>query len=156
VADARLEIKAGAVSITGEGTEKWLAEQLDKVLAKLPELAELAGTDKADAGSGGEGQDPAAVKKAPVKIPPLATYLKDKKATTNQSRKFLATAAWLQLGGVHRLATGDVTKALSTHNQGKLTNPSQCLNNNATSGNIVKDGKKQFYVAAEGFGELDK
>jgi hypothetical protein len=85
----------------------------------------------------------------------LATYLKDKKATSNQSRKFLATSASLQLGGMKRITTAEVTKTLSTHNQGKLTNASQCLNNNATSGNIVKDGNKQFYVADEGFGELN-
>lgn len=151
--DARLEIKAGPVSITGEGTEKWLAEQLDKVLAKLPELRKLAATDGADYGGLGEKGE-GGEEKGQVKLPPLAAYLKEKKATSNQSRRFLATAAWLQLGGMDRLTTRDVTGALSTHKQGKLTNPSQCLNNHATSGNIEKDGKRQFYVTDQGIEEL--
>ena len=31
LADAKFEIKAGSVSFVGEGTENWLAEQLDKL-----------------------------------------------------------------------------------------------------------------------------
>ena len=85
----------------------------------------------------------------------LAAFLKEKKATSNQSRKFLATAAWLQLGGMNRVSTAEVAKNLNTHNQGKLGNPAQCLINNATSRNLVKDGK-QFYVVDKGFEELDK
>ncbi|HEV8417015.1 MAG TPA: hypothetical protein VGQ49_25690 [Bryobacteraceae bacterium] len=157
MADARLEIKAGLVSFVGEGTEDWLAKQLDKLLGKLPEFARLPQSDpdagKNDgAGQGGQSNNNASSEN----IGSLATYLKEKKATSNQSRKFLATAAWLQLGGMKRITTAEVTKTLSTHNQGKLTNASQCLNNNATSGNVVKDGKKQFYVAEEGFEELKK
>ncbi|HEY3937326.1 MAG TPA: hypothetical protein VGL97_07835 [Bryobacteraceae bacterium] len=155
MADARLEIKAGPVSFVGEGTEDWLAKQLDKVLEKLPELAHLRGNDPDAGKNDGTGQSGQSKSDASTeKIGSLATYLKDKKATSNQSRKFLATSAWLQLGGMKRITTAEVTKTLSTHNQGKLTNASQCLNNNATSGNIVKDGNKQFYVADEGFEEL--
>ena len=90
-----------------------------------------------------------------TKIAPLATYLKEKKATSNQARKFLATAAWLQHGGMNRVSTSEVTKNLNTHNQGKLTNAAQCLINNATAGNVVKDGK-QVYVTDKGFEELEK
>jgi hypothetical protein len=155
VADARLEIKAGDASFTGEGTEEWLAKQLDKVLEKLPQLAELhqnkAQPDKTGAAEGGLPE-----KQTSEKIGSLVAYLKEKKATTSQSRKFLATAAWLQSGGMDRITTAEVTKTLNTHKQGKLSNPSQCLVHNTTSGNIVKDGKRQFYVTAEGLEELDK
>jgi hypothetical protein len=40
-----LEIKAGLVSFVGEGTEDWLAKQLDKLLGKLPEFARLPQSD---------------------------------------------------------------------------------------------------------------
>lgn len=42
MADAKLEIKVGAFTFTGEGTEKWLSGELEKLLAKLPELVEVA------------------------------------------------------------------------------------------------------------------
>jgi hypothetical protein len=157
LADAKLEIKAGTISFTGEGSEAWLGEQLDKVLTKLSELRDHS----ADSGDGADEDEETDQKQAKtpkgaqVKIAPLAAYLKEKKATTNQARKFLATAAWLQLGGMNRVSTAEVTKNLNTHNQGKLTNPGQCLINNAKNGNVVKDGK-QFYVADKGFEELGK
>ena len=155
MADAKLEIQAGSVSFSGEGTEVWLAEQLDKVLARVKDLRALGDAERktpgADNGSSGKDANLAVA----TSIGTLAAYLKDKKATSNQSRKFLATAAWLQLGGMSRMSTGEVTKTLNTHNQGKLGNPAQCLISNASKGNIVKDGK-QFYVVEKGFEELAK
>ena len=64
MADARLEIKAGLISFTGEGTEAWLAEQLDKVLTKLSELSEL-GEDNSETDNGGDKEDKTS---SPVKI----------------------------------------------------------------------------------------
>jgi hypothetical protein len=32
MADAKIEIKVGSVSFSGEGDGKWLSEQLDKVI----------------------------------------------------------------------------------------------------------------------------
>jgi hypothetical protein len=80
----------------------------------------------------------------------LAAFLKDKKVTNSQTRKYLATAMWLhEVKKIKRITTSDVTKALSDNNQGKLTNPAQCLINNANRGTIVREGK-QFYVTDEG------
>jgi hypothetical protein len=158
MADARLEIKAGLVSFTGEGTETWLAEQLDKVLTKLIDLRELS-KEIPEPDNGGitdDAEQGKAKKGSKVTLAPLAAYLKEKKATTNQSRKFLATAAWLQLGGMDPITTAEVTTNLNTHKQGKLSNPGQCLIHNVRSGNIVKSGKRQFYVADKGFEELGK
>ncbi len=150
--DAKIEIRVGAVSFSGEGPGEWLSKQLDKVLAKLPELASTGGTEPEtkpiDAPS---GADKPGHRKAT-----LAVYLREKKAATgNQQRKYLATAAWLQDGGPKRIATSDVTKALSNNNQGKLTNPGQCLINLAKAGWVVREGK-QFYVTDEGRTELGK
>lgn len=156
MADAKLEVKAGSVSFTGEGTEVWLAEQLDKVLAKLSDLQALGDNGSRSPGvAENDTTDSKANPAAGIRVATLAAFLKEKKATSNQSRKFLATAAWLQLGGMNRISTGEVTKSLNTHNQGKLSNPAQCLINNASQGNVVKDGR-QFYVIDKGFEELAK
>ena len=147
MADAKLQVTTGSVSFAGEGTEDWLSKQLDKVLEKLPELRELQGSDSDTEGGGsGESEEGGQKQKPKSQAGTLSAYLKEKKATSNQARKFLATAAWLQHGGMEHVTTAEVTKTLHTHKQGKLTNPSQCLNNNTSSGKIVKDGKRQFYV----------
>ena len=156
MADAKIEIKVGAVSFSGEGPGDWLSKQLDKVLAKIPELAKisvLATDEEGDAPKAGGAHPTTRRAKAVVT---LASFLKEKKATVIQARKFLATALWLQeTQYLKRLSTGLVTKALSEHNQGKLTNPSQCLINNAAPGWIVREGR-QFYVSDEGRTELGK
>ena|SRR5688572_8656985 len=147
MADAKIEIKVGAVSFSGEGEGSWLSEQLDKILEKLPVLANLqpAVDDDDDpvedpprtgSGSGGAGT--------------LAAYLKGKNATANKTRKFLATALWLtDVKDQDRLRTNDITKALSDAKQGSLGNPAQCLINNISQGFCHKEGKL-FYVTPEG------
>jgi len=157
MADAKLEIKVGAVTFTGEGSEKWLAEQLKSVLEKLPELTKIPSEDTPPPSGHGSGETPhrSGGKKGQAKTT-LAAFIKESKATTNQARKFLATAAWLHDSeGKHRIETKDVTQALNTHNQGKLNNAAQCLVNNAKTGYIVRDGK-QFYVSDQGREELQK
>ena len=155
--DAKLEIKVGAVTFTGEGSEKWLAEQLKSVLDKLQELTQISAESATPQSgrTGGELPHKSGGKEGRPKTT-LAAFIKECKATTNQSRKFLATAAWLHDSeGKNRIATKDVTEALSKHNQGKLTNAGQCLVNNAKPGYIVKEGK-QFYVSDQGREELAK
>jgi len=65
MADSKLEIKVGSITFSGEGTGDWLSKQLDKVLAKLPELVAVApqgneensdsGGSAAGSGSGAPG-----------------------------------------------------------------------------------------------------
>ncbi len=38
MADAKIEIKVAGFSFTSEGTEKWLSGELEKLLAKIPDL----------------------------------------------------------------------------------------------------------------------
>jgi hypothetical protein len=156
MADAKLEIKVGSVSFSGEGSEAWLAEQLDKWLETLPSLHEQSADNNRDDDALDEGDDAGEGTGIENKGrgDSLAAYLKNTKSTGNQARKFLATAAWLESNGKDRVTTGDVTKALSDHKQGKLTNASQCLANNVTAGKIVKDGKRQFYVSEDGSKDL--
>ena len=57
MAEAKIDIKIGAVSFAAEGSEKWLSGELDKVLAKAPELAAIAPAEPASGGGGGERDD---------------------------------------------------------------------------------------------------
>ena len=146
MADAKIEIRVGAFSFTGEGTEKWLSSELAKLLAKIPELVAVAPAEPA--GDGGNPHNTRPNK--PGKPGTLAAFLKTKNATSSQVKKFLATAIWLHdTTGKNRLETGDVVEALNKNSQGKLTNAGQCLINNATKGHAEKDGGR-FYVTDEG------
>ena len=59
MADSKIEIKVGSISFSGEGSGDWLSKQLDKVLAKIPELVAVApqlnGENDNDGGSTGNG-----------------------------------------------------------------------------------------------------
>lgn len=150
MANGKIELKLGSFSFTGEGEEAWLSKQIDKVLEKLNQLHKVAVIPAVPLSEGG-GQNNDQPNE--MKNVTLANYLKTKGATSNQTKKFLATAAWLQLRGTNRLSTSDVTKALSSNNQGKLKNPSDCLNKNVKKGHCEKDGN-QFYVTDEGLSSL--
>ncbi len=150
MAEAKIEIKVGSVSFSGEGDGKWLSEQLDKVIEKLPELAAVAPAETENSGNDGTATKPV----VKGKVGTLASFLSAKNAKNNKTRKFLATAVWLHDStGANRLATGDVKKALSQHNQGAVGNASQCLVQNNKQGFTAKDGK-QFYVTPEGRAEI--
>jgi hypothetical protein len=147
MSDAKIEIKVGEVSFSGEGEGKWVSEQLDKVLARLQELANVAPA-KPDEGSG--AGTPGHKKIAGT----LASFLTSKNAKSNKTRKFLAVALWLQdAQSLTRLATSNVTKALSDNNQGTVGNASQCLIQNVKQGFCEKEGKL-FYVTPEGRTEI--
>lgn len=154
--EAKLEIKVGNVSFSGEGQGEWLSKQLDKVLAKLSELAD-AGTVEPDDSNGGAVSNAGGTHSPSAKKTTLAAFLKDKNAASNQSRKFLATAAWLHDNeNKTRLTTADVTRALTNSNQTRLANASKELGRNNAKGFIEKDGKSQFYVTDDGRVELNK
>ena len=149
MADAKIDIKIGAVSFAAEGTEKWLSGELDKVLAKAPELAALAPAEPAGGGGNGGGDDTETKRGKKGNVGTLAHFLKEKNANDNQRKKFLATAAWLHdKTGDSRLTTGQVKKALSTNSQGKLANASASLNDNVGQGHAEKDGKGFFVTDA--------
>lgn len=145
MAEAKIEIKVGAFSFTGEGTEKWLSDELHKLLAKIPELVEIAPPESKgdDAGAGANA-------KKSGKPGTLASFLRDNNATDNQNKKFLAAAVWLHdTTEKDRLKTGDVKKALRNANQTKLANASDALNQNVSKGHAEKDGGG-FFVTEPG------
>jgi hypothetical protein len=139
MAEAKIEIKVGTFSFTGEGTEKWLSGELDKLLTKLPELVEIATPESED------DDAPAPPIKKNGKLGTLAHFLRDKSATESQVKKFLATAVWLHdTTKKDRLTTKEVKDALKKANQPKVNNPSDALNQNVTKGHAEKDGGSFF------------
>jgi hypothetical protein len=150
MAEAKIEIKVGAVTFSGEGEGKWLSEQLDKVLEKIPELANVSPSGgSGDIGNAGGGSGTSHTGSSAAGGT-LANFLKSKNATTNQRLKFLASAIWVtDAKKKDQLTTNDVTQALTDAKQVPLSNPSQSLNDNIKQGYCHKTGK-QFYVTDEG------
>jgi len=151
MADAKIEVKVGAVSFTGEGTESWLSTELERFIKHVPDLAKVApappASDPAKGGSGGGTASGAGAGTT------LASFLSSKKATS-QTRTFLLTAGWLASNGEEHLTTSAVTKALDKHKQGKLTNASACLADNISRGFCAKSTGREFYVTEEGRTEI--
>lgn len=82
---------------------------------------------------------------------PLFQYLTEKKVTTNQVRKFLATAVFLSRNNdVSKLSTSMISRALKSYKIDKLQNASDCLNKNEKKGYCIKDGK-EFIITENGF-----
>jgi len=153
MSDSKIQIKIGIVEFSGEGNQDWLASQLDKILTKVPELLKIELNSPAITPSGASKGATSNGEQKGDKPSNLPAYLKEKNATTNQVKKFLATAAFLQLNGKNRLGTSDISDALKTANQTKLKNASDCLNQNVKKGHCEKEGK-DFFVTSNGFTEL--
>jgi len=82
---------------------------------------------------------------------PLLNYLTEKKVTTNQVRKFLATAVFLSRNNnVSKLSTSMISRALKSYKIDKLQNASDCLNKNEKKGYCIKDGK-EFIITENGY-----
>jgi hypothetical protein len=152
MSEAKIEIKVGEVSFSGEGTEKWLSEQLEKLIEKIPQLSKVHTQKHGETGGSGTGTGTGAGAAGSQKLSgTLAGFLKEKKATANQVRKFLATAIWLHdHENRDPLSTADVTKALSDAKQKDLTNAANCLNQNVSKGFCQKKEGNQFFVTDEG------
>ena len=146
--EAKIEFTIGDISFVGEGEQEWVAQQLDKILEKAPDLIKLKPEKHISHTTKTEdhettGDNGAIAKKT------LPVFLNEKNATKNQLNKFLATAIWLHAKGKKRLQTKDITSALREAQQSRLGNPSDCLNKNVAKGYIEKDGNK-FFVTPEG------
>ena len=148
---SKIEIQIGNFSFSGEGEAKWLASQLDKILDRAENIVKLVPQVSSKNDSSGDQQhtpadfthDSGLAKKT------LVAFLKEKNATTNQTEKFLATAAWLEAKGQNRLATKDISSALKNASQSRLANASDALAKNVGKGYCEKEGK-QFFVTQEG------
>lgn len=155
MSDAKIDIKIGQIQFSGQGEQDWVAKQLDKIIAQAEKLIALAPVSEAndDDGGGGGGDHTPMKPDASVAKKTLPAFLTEKGASTNQVKKFLATAVWLEAKGKNRLQSKDVTEALRVANQTKLKNPALCLIRNVSKGLCEKDGN-QFFVTADGKASL--
>lgn len=149
MADVKIELAVGNLKFSGEGPEKWIEAQLDKVLTRALELGKLKLEDN-DA-PGGDSNDASSSDGKFSKS--LASYIKEKGADSNQTLRFLAVADWLRLRGEKQLTTAAVSKALSTHHQKRLSNPADCLNKNVGKGLCEKTGDG-FFITPDGLEAL--
>jgi len=151
MSESKIEIQIGQITFSGEGDQKWLAEQLDKILAQAEKLIQLA-PESNDTGDMNAGRRPMG-KDSSIAEKTLPAFLQEKDATSSQIKKFLATAVWLEAKGQNRVQTGEVTRALKDANQKRLSNPADCLNKNVRKGYCEKNGK-QFFVTDGGRNSL--
>ncbi|MDP2524344.1 hypothetical protein Q8W30_17405 [Neptunomonas phycophila] len=152
MSEAKIEIKIGEITFSGEGDPSWLSEQLDKIMDRAEDLIGLTPIATAAAPPQGNGLTHQAADLSghnEIAAQTLPSWLKSKNADTVQNSKFLATAVWVEAKGQTRLQTKDITSALSNANQKRLHNASECLNQNIKKGYCEKEGK-QFYVTEEG------
>jgi len=147
--NAKVSLTIGSISFSSEGNEKWVANQLDKVINKLPQIIQIEmslGEDQSKPiSSDVQGILPGDDSK--ISLP---KFLENHDAKNNQVKKFLATAVWLHTRDKKKLLMGkDVTKALSDAAIKKLKNASQCLKDNVKKGYCEKKDKG-FFVTDEG------
>lgn len=147
---AKIEVSIGGVSFSGEGSEAWLSQQLDKIIKAAPALSEIA---PAVAPPANNTASPNAAQGAPF-TDSLASYIKAKGGDANQQKRFLATADWLRRKGETSLKTAAVTKALADHHQKRLANPSESLATNVKKGFCEKGAGGTFFVTPDGLKEL--
>ena len=147
--EAKIEFSIGKISFSGEGTETWLAKQLEFLLTKLPDLLVMPGAEPEVGALPAEAQ----AAEPPVQVGSLASHIKAKGGESNQVKRFMATADWLRAKGESTLKTAMVSKALADNHQKKLSNPADCLNQSVGKGHCEKkaDG---FFITPEGMKAL--
>ena len=152
MSQGKIEFVCGNLSFVGEGEQDWLAQQLDKVLSATPVLAEMKQSANGDTSS--QLEEGSEAKADSEFNEPLASYIKQKGAESNQVKRFLATADWLRQRGDSNLKTKAVSGALAENHQQKLINPAQSLNNNVKKGFCEKRSNGTFFITPLGLKEL--
>lgn len=148
--EGKIVFSIGDISYVGEGDQNWVAEQLDKILEKAPELIKSTPKKRVSSSKSDTPTKDTSGEEAGSSIKPLPSFLRNKNADKSQPIKFLATAVWIHDSkSQRRIKTNDVTTALRNASQKKLSNSSECLSKNVKKGFIEKEGK-DFYVTDEG------
>lgn len=149
---SKIEISAGNLKFSGEGEQKWLSEQLDKILEKSEKLAKFNATVAAATAPAVAGTNAASTKTtSSISETSLAKFLKDSSATDNQMKKFLGAAVWLsETKNKNSLKTSDITVALKDAGQTRLGNPSDCLAKIIKKGHLEKTNGSEFMVTVHG------
>lgn len=150
---SKIEIKIGEISFHAEGEQKWITEELDKILEKIKDLQNLNRVIKEK----GENINSEAITESNSTCQEEYILQKFLKNIEKDVDRFLATALWLQKKeGKHELSIKDVTKALSDAKQAPLSNPSQVLTYNIKKGYCAKTGKKFYVVESEAEKHINK
>lgn len=55
MSESKIQVKVGIVEFSGEGDKEWLAEQLDKILEKIPELLKIEVASQGAPNNNGNG-----------------------------------------------------------------------------------------------------
>lgn len=93
---------------------------------------------------------------APAKVGgSLASYVKAKKGEKNQNARFLAVSHWLSGRTSEPLTSKAVASALSHHNQKRVGNPADTLNQNVRKGYCEKRKDGSFFITPEGLAALE-
>lgn len=79
---AKIEVKIGSFTFSGEGEEGWLAKQLDKVLERSEKLNNFVLPENNNSGANNN------LPKGDIIKTTLPSYLSSKGATKNQVKKF--------------------------------------------------------------------
>lgn len=150
--NSKIEIKVGIIEFSGEGEQKWLSEQLDKILEKVPELLKIEVAPPTNPTNSINSQattpEVTAKPKAVVKQS-LSTFIKEKKPSSKPDI-FLATAIWIHDNqGKKRIQQKDINVELKKSSQVPIHNLTQEFNRNVKKGYCVKDSNT-FYVTPEG------
>jgi hypothetical protein len=154
-----LRVRLGDAEVEYDGDQEFLKEQVMPTVDKIIEMVD--GRSKLQApkpvlqlNAAPSVETPeekkAADSSAGKSNGSLSSFLKTTGGDSNQTRRFLATAAWLRgRGQVGDLTTSMVAKALQENHQKKITNASDCLNKNCEKGYCEKT-KAGFFVTEEG------
>lgn len=142
------------VAITGPGHS--FEKEIDEVTAtKLITFAVTGNVNTGGSDKSLNGNDVSAGGDRQVIRGSLASQIKAKRADKNQVLRFLATAQWLASRDEAPLTTTAVAKALSDHNQKRLSNPADCLNKNVGKGFCEKRKDGSFFITPEGLEALE-
>lgn len=159
---AKLKVKLGSVEIDFEGDSDFLRTEVMPTIAQVLSIAKdnptiIGPTEKDEVHASPETSTKALLRNdgtGSSGVGSLASFIKDRKADSNQVKRFLATARWLQLRGTAEPSSSDVAKALRDNHQARLTNPADCLNKNVAHGFCEKTSNG-FFITSEGLAALD-
>jgi hypothetical protein len=169
----RFKLKLGAAEIEYEGNPEFLKNEImptvEKILGMVESRADLQRTGAApmgvqpklskltDEGDFNQLSSISALtedsQNTIKQTTSLASYLKTKEALSNQTQRFLATAAWLYQRGQKEVTSPIVAKTLQEHQQAKLANAADCLNKNLKKG-LCEKTKSGFFITPEGWDHL--
>lgn len=173
ISTTKFKVKMGAAEIEFEGNSEFLKNEIMPTVSKIIEMVAsradfqsenlppnieriklLSSTQQFNGESGSilpDTQEPS--QGSGNSIVTLPTYLKAKNAGGNQIQRLLAVAAWLNKKGIQNITTSVVVETLLKHQQVKLGNASDCLNQNVKKGHCEKT-KSGFFVTPEGWNHL--